>query len=418
MITADDIGPSTVFAALDAEHCERLCRGGGRHQAPARRVRRARGRRAGAVRGPRGARSSRRSSSTASSASSASAHPGDIFGEVPITLGTVFPVGFRAAEKSRVMRIEAHDYHAIAAVAPEVGREVGRLAAHRIERSGAGFRASRPSRRRRGPSSSGIAGTPTCAELRRFLDRNQITFSWITPDAPDAAEQWGGPLPAEADWPAIRVVDGKTVVRPQLRRVAELLGLGHRGRRGGVRHGDRRRRARRAGRRRVRRIGGPAHDRGRARGSGRPGGHVVPDRELPRLPVRRVGRRAREPRAAAGAQARRGDPRHPRRSLRIDAATRQVHLDGGDVLRARTIILACGVAWRQLAIEGFDRLAGKGIVVRRGAQRGLEHARPRRPHRRRRQLGGPGGAVLLEPRAERDASSAAARRSRRACRAT
>jgi len=46
---------------------------------------------------------------------------------------------------------------------------------------------------------------------------------------------------------------------------------------------------------------------------------------------------------------------------RIDAATRQVHLDGGDVLQARTIILACGVAWRQLAVEGFDRLAGKGI---------------------------------------------------------
>ena len=39
-----------------------------------------------------------------------------------------------------------------------------------------------------------------------------------------------------------------------------------------------------------------------------------------------------------------------------------MHLDGGDVLRARTIILACGVTWRQLAIEGFDRLAGKGIA--------------------------------------------------------
>jgi thioredoxin reductase (NADPH) len=46
---------------------------------------------------------------------------------------------------------------------------------------------------------------------------------------------------------------------------------------------------------------------------------------------------------------------------RIDTATHQVHFDGGDVLRARTIILACGVAWRQLSIEGFDRLAGKGI---------------------------------------------------------
>jgi thioredoxin reductase (NADPH) len=38
-----------------------------------------------------------------------------------------------------------------------------------------------------------------------------------------------------------------------------------------------------------------------------------------------------------------------------------VHLDGGDVIRARTIVLACGVSWRRLSIEGFDRLAGKGI---------------------------------------------------------
>ena len=46
---------------------------------------------------------------------------------------------------------------------------------------------------------------------------------------------------------------------------------------------------------------------------------------------------------------------------RIDAITRDVYLDGGDVIRARTIILACGVAWRQLSVEGFDRFAGKGV---------------------------------------------------------
>src|SRR5918995_4194351 len=34
--------------------------------------------------------------------------PGDIFGEVPIVLGTVFPVGFRAAERTRVLRIDPH----------------------------------------------------------------------------------------------------------------------------------------------------------------------------------------------------------------------------------------------------------------------------------------------------------------------
>ena len=36
-------------------------------------------------------------------------------------------------------------------------------------------------------------------------------------------------------------------------------------------------------------------------------------------------------------------------------------LDGGEIVRARTIILATGVTWRRLAIEGFDRLIGKGI---------------------------------------------------------
>src|SRR5919205_4554058 len=52
--------------------------------------------------------------------------PGDIFGEFPLAFGTVFPVGFRAAEASRVLRIEAADYHALAAVAPQVAIEVGR----------------------------------------------------------------------------------------------------------------------------------------------------------------------------------------------------------------------------------------------------------------------------------------------------
>ena len=32
--------------------------------------------------------------------------PGDVFGEVPITLATTFPSGFRASEPSRVMQVE------------------------------------------------------------------------------------------------------------------------------------------------------------------------------------------------------------------------------------------------------------------------------------------------------------------------
>ena len=234
--------------------------------------------------------------------------PGDIFGEVPISLGTAFPVGFRAAKKARVMRVEAQDYHAVAAVEPDLGKEVGRLAGHRM----GGPRGLQGIAAEPAPPRAIVVGQPwdaACAELRRFLDRNQITFKWLTPDAPDTAAQWGGPLPAEQDYPTIRVVDGKTAVQPQLRRVAELLGLathavaaeydavvvgaGPAGLAAAVYGASE----------------GLAHDRDRAGGPWRPGRYVGSDRELPRLPGGRVRGRAGEPRAAAGAEARRRDSR-------------------------------------------------------------------------------------------------------------
>jgi thioredoxin reductase (NADPH) len=286
-------------------------------------------------------------------------HPGDIFGEVPIALGTVFPVGFRAAEQSRVMRIEARDYHAVAAVAPDVAKEVGRLAAHRM--SGArglqGLAADPP------PPRAIVVGhrwDATCTALRHFLDRNQVTFKWITPDTPDADQDWGGPLPAEADWPAIRIVDGKTVIRPQHRRVAELLGLGTE--------------ANAAEYDTVIVGAGPAGLAAAVYGASEGLRTIVVEREAP---GGQAGTSARienylgfpggvsgdELASRALQQARRlGAEILVTRSIeRIDAPTRELHLDGGDVLRARTIILACGVAWRQLPIDGFDRLAGKGI---------------------------------------------------------
>src|SRR5919205_3059020 len=114
-----------------------------------------------------------------------------------------------AADEARVMRLEPHDYHAVAAVAPDVAKEVGGLASHRIggARGLQGIAADRP------PPRAIVVGEQwdaSCAALRRFLDRNQITFTWLQPGAPDAAEQWGGPLPADGDCPVIRIVDGKT----------------------------------------------------------------------------------------------------------------------------------------------------------------------------------------------------------------
>jgi thioredoxin reductase (NADPH) len=286
-------------------------------------------------------------------------HPGDVFGEVPIVLGTVFPVGFRAAEPSRIMRLAPHDYHAVAAVVPDVAKEVGRLAAHRMggSRGLQGIAAEPP------PPRAIVVGhrwDPSCTELRRFLDRNQISFKWLTPDTANAAEEWGCALPDEEDLPAVRVIDGKIVIRPHHRRIAELLGLGTE--------------AVAAEYDTVIVGAGPAGLAAAVYGASEGLSTIVVEREAPGGQAgssSRIENYLGFPSGVSGdelasralQQARRlGAEILVTRSItRIDPATRQVHLDGGDVLRARTIILACGVAWRQLSIEGFDRLAGKGI---------------------------------------------------------
>jgi thioredoxin reductase (NADPH) len=285
--------------------------------------------------------------------------PGDVFGEVPIVLGTVFPVGFRAAEKTRVMRIEPHDYHALAAVVPDLGKEIGKLAGHRMggARGLEGIAADPP------PPRAIVVGQrwdAACAELRRFLDRNQISFTWLTPEMPDGADRWGGPLPAEEDWPAIRIVDGKTVVRPQLRRVAELLGVETDP---GAAEYDT-----------VIVGAGPAGLAAAVYGASEGLRTLVVEREAPGGQAgtsSRIENYLGFPSGVSGdelasralQQARRlGAEILVTRSIeRIDTANRELHLDAGDVIRARTIILACGVTWRHLPIEGFDRLTGKGV---------------------------------------------------------
>ena len=45
----------------------------------------------------------------------------------------------------------------------------------------------------------------------------------------------------------------------------------------------------------------------------------------------------------------------------LDPSSRTVRLDGGDELPGRTVILATGVTWRHLPIDGMEPLIGKGI---------------------------------------------------------
>jgi thioredoxin reductase (NADPH) len=117
--------------------------------------------------------------------------PGDVFGEMSIAFGMLHPGGFRAAEASRVFRIELDDYQALAAAAPVVAERVRLLANHRLGGAkGLQARASAPA-----PVRAIVLGhrwDASCAELRRFLNRSQIRFKWLQPDVPADMEQWAG----------------------------------------------------------------------------------------------------------------------------------------------------------------------------------------------------------------------------------
>src|SRR5579859_7220377 len=285
--------------------------------------------------------------------------PGDIFGEMSIAFGMLHPGGFRAVETTRVFRLELDDYQALVASAPPVGERVGLAALDRLGGpKGLQARASAPA-----PYRALVIGhrrDTSCAELRQFLDRNQIRFRWLQPDVPADAEKWPGPLPPETDLPVVRAENGKTVVRPQLRRVAELLevptepaaaeydivvvGGGPAGLAAGVYGASEG----------LKTIVVERHA---------PGGQAGTSSRIENYLGFPSGVSGDELSSRALDQARRlgAEILVTRSVTRIDAASREVHLDGGDVLRARTIILACGVAWRRLAVEGFDRFAGKGI---------------------------------------------------------
>jgi thioredoxin reductase (NADPH) len=282
--------------------------------------------------------------------------PGTIFGEVPLALSSPFPGGYRAVEPSRVMRVDAQRYYALAATAPDVALKMGALARERI--GGLQGLSSEPPKLL--VTMIGHRWDAACVALRQFLARNQISFDWMTPDAPDLVKRWGGECPGEAQCPVLRFTDGTTVSRPAPRELALRLGLQTHAR---LDEYDT-----------MIIGGGPAGLAAAVYGASEGLRTIVVEREAPGGQAgtsSRIENYLGFPNGVSGdelasralQQARRlgAEVLVTRSVARIDLNAREVHLDGGDVIRIRTLILATGVAWRRLAIEGFDRLIGKGV---------------------------------------------------------
>jgi thioredoxin reductase (NADPH) len=282
--------------------------------------------------------------------------PGKIFGEVPIALGGLFLGSYRAAQPSRVVRVDAKQYYALAAACPEISEAIGALARERI--GGLQGLAAKPPQAQ--ATILGHRWDPVCHELRRFLSRNQIGFDWLTPDDPQLPTRWPAPRPGDEGLPALLLADGTTLVRPQPREVARLLGLQTHGR---------------SAEYDTIIVGaGPAGLAAAVYGASEGLRALVVEREAPGGQAgtsSRIENYLGFPNGVSGdelalralEQARRlgAEIVVTRNITRIDPATHAVVLDDGEVLRTRTIILATGVAWRRLATDSSDRFIGKGI---------------------------------------------------------
>jgi thioredoxin reductase (NADPH) len=282
--------------------------------------------------------------------------PGVIFGEVPLALGTPFPGAYRASEPSRVMRLDARQYHELVAAAPDVALKMGALARQRI----GGLQeiaAESPALR---VTLVGERWDRECSALRRFLARNEISFDWLTPDTPELARRWPEAVGTET-CPLLRLEeDGAVMVRPTTRGLAERLGLQTKP---NLAEYDT-----------VIIGGGPAGLAAAVYGASEGLRTLVVEREAPGGQAgtsSRIENYLGFPSGVSGdelasralRQARRlGAEILVTRSIEgLDPHTRDVHLDGGETICTRTVILATGVSWRRLDLDGFDRLIGKGV---------------------------------------------------------
>jgi thioredoxin reductase (NADPH) len=282
--------------------------------------------------------------------------PGTIYGEVPIVFGTQMQATARATETSRVMRMEPRQYHALAALSPEFQAGVGKLAAERLGGL-QGITAQPPK-----PQAVVIGNRwdPASHDLKRFLSRNRILYEWLTPGEPGIARLWPGALPAEAECPALRLADGTTLFRPGTRALAAALGLGTVP---AARDYD------------TVIIGaGPAGLAAAVYGASEGLSTLVVEAEAPGGQAEtssRIENYLGFPNGISGdelggralRQARRlgAEILITRRAVEVDPVERAIRLDGDEEIRARTIIIATGVNWRRLDLDGFDRLIGKGI---------------------------------------------------------
>jgi thioredoxin reductase (NADPH) len=293
--------------------------------------------------------------------------PGAYLGEVPLLLNSPAIASLRAEEPSRVARLEADDFHELILCSQRLGDQLFATMVQRITRAREVTAVPRTA-----ITLVGQRWDPACHQVRNFLARNRVVYTWIDLDDPDAGARVPGGLPADVVCPLLVFPDGSRLTTPTLRAVAERIGLRTSL---SVAVAD--------GAYDVAIVGGgPAGLAAAVYGASEglktmlierlaPGGQAGSSSRIENYLGFPTGLSGDELSARAWRQAERFGTEivltreavglAPAGGTEADGSVHLVRLDGDECVHARAVVLALGVSWRRLDAEGIDRLVGRGV---------------------------------------------------------
>ena len=284
-------------------------------------------------------------------------HAGDYFGEVPLLLGSTILANLRAINDVRVLRLEAIDFQALLSRSEKLAAHLVQTLTRRVTHL-QHLAFETPANR------TLIVGRPAdlaCHDLRQFLSGNHIPFRWLDP-ADDAVHSLIPASVGDGPYPVVVLADGSVIKNPTNREAAQRLGL------------------QTAPKQSAYDViivgGGPAGLAAAVYGASEglralmierdaPGGQAGTSSRIENYLGFPTGLSGDELGSRALQQAKRFGAEivvaRSVRSLAVSGAGSCVTMEGGESVEAKTVLLALGVSWRTLDVEGADALVGRGI---------------------------------------------------------